>query len=92
MSDPRLRFRVFIDGELTAEAWLDCSAEDAEAQLDSFKAKHARLTEWARECGLPWTVEVYDPDQPPGEGYVRFGWSPPFRPVRTIQAGPGWPL
>jgi hypothetical protein len=88
--DPRLRFRVFVDSELAAEHWLDTEAEGADAELERFKAAHARLTDLAEAGGLPWMVEVYDPDQPEDEAYVRFGSDPRgmVRPIEVVNLPP----
>ena len=60
-----LRFRVYVAGRLRLEEWItdpDLAASAAE--------RHATV---ARSTGDPWLLEVFDPDAPPGDAYIRFG-------------------
>lgn len=88
MTDPRLRFRIYVDGQLAAETWLDCLDADA-SELAGFAAEiHAEITNAADRAGRKWLTEVYDPDQPEDRAYLRFGtdtrgMTEP-RPVETI--------
>lgn len=73
MSDPRLRFRIWIDATLWLEHWLDTSNPDAEQIVDDMRAQHEQIANQADERGSAWLIEVYDPDQPEEHAYVRFG-------------------
>jgi hypothetical protein len=63
-----MRMRLYIAGKLEAEDWAT-SAEEAGRIANG----HARACLDAGKRGDRWMVEVYDPDAPPGVGYVRFG-------------------
>jgi hypothetical protein len=70
--DPRLRFRVWDDGRLADEHWIDAdtaTAGDAEAAA----ARQAAIVAAAAEAGRPWLAEVYDPALPEGRAYLRWG-------------------
>jgi hypothetical protein len=73
MTDPRLRFRVFVDGQLAAQTWIDCSAPNAQRQMDTAKAMHLEIVNRAVAAGKVWLTEVYDPELPDEEAYTRFG-------------------
>ncbi len=67
--DSRLRFRVWVDGALADEYWLDTSTatdEDAEAAA----MRQAGIV--ARAGDRPWLVEIYDPARRDG-AYTRWG-------------------
>jgi hypothetical protein len=60
-----LRFRVYVAGRLRLEEWItdpDLATNAAE--------RHAAV---ARASGEPWLLEIFDPDVPTTEAYVRFG-------------------
>jgi hypothetical protein len=63
-----LRFRVWVDGKLTLEEWID----DPE-KADPAAGRHAVA---ALASGKPWLVEIFDPDLPEEEAYIRFGSDP----------------
>jgi hypothetical protein len=91
--DPRLRFRVYVDGRLRVETWIDCIDADASAAADEAARLHAAITDAAAAAGSVWLTEVYDPDQPEANAYLRFGtdragMTAP-RPVETIPL-PDW--
>jgi hypothetical protein len=65
MSDPRLRFRVWIGGKLIREDW---TASPAEGRR--LADEHRALVDAATD---PWLIEVYDPDQPAQIAHLRFG-------------------
>lgn len=71
--DPRLRLRVWIDGRLAAETWLDVSSPDVERVADAATDSHSALVQRADRDGRRWLVEVYDPARPEREAYARFG-------------------
>ena len=71
--DPRLRFRLWIDGELLDEAWIDSNDADADEQGTAVQRRHEQLAAEAEGYGYPWLIEVYDPAQPPDQAYIRFG-------------------
>ena len=58
--DPRLRMRLWADGELMDETWLDGSNEASEALLDSTLALYGELVMAGRRRA--WTAELYDPN------------------------------
>lgn len=73
MADSRLRFRVYIGGELADEHWLDALAPGAAGQMAAVRARHLALTEDAAEAGEPWLVEVFDPGEAGDRAYIRLG-------------------
>lgn len=73
MSDPRLRFRIFVAGQLAVETWLDCSALNAQHQINTIRGLHAAIVSRAEAAGDKWLAEVWDPDLPGDEAYTRFG-------------------
>lgn len=64
-----LRFRVFLDGEIHVEEWLDEQDDIAAAPMRHFEevSKHSDKT---------YMIEIFDPDAPEEEAYVRFRSSP----------------
>lgn len=71
--DPRMRIRVWVDAKLTEELWLDAGNPDWERITDAARDRHQAITDRADRDGLVWLVEMFDPDLPPGEAYVRVG-------------------
>lgn len=71
--DPRMRFRVWIAGRLADEAWVDTSRPDAQEHIDTTRDHHWSLVEQADRDGQVWLVEIYDPDKPEEEAYMRMG-------------------
>ena len=71
--DPRLRFRLWIDGELLDEVWIDSNDADADEQATAVQKRHEQLAAEADGYGYPWLIEVYDPAEPSETAYVRFG-------------------
>jgi hypothetical protein len=67
-----LRFRLYVDRRIAAEAWvtLDAGFEQRAAQVGDEQNALARK---ADEAGLLWHVEVYDPALPPDRAYARLG-------------------
>lgn len=74
--DPRLRFRLWINGTLVDEAVLDTSEPDAEEHVDKIRARHEAIADAADQDGHRWLVEVYDPALPDDRAYLRFGTDP----------------
>jgi hypothetical protein len=72
-ADPRLCLRLFIGGCLADETWLDCSDPDAQRLADITTAVHSEGVDAAREYGVPWLIEVYDPASPEDLAYLRTG-------------------
>ena len=70
--DPRLRFRIWTAGHLVAEQWLDVLVI-AERGSDGLGLAHARIAMEASKAGQPWLVEIYDPEMPEDQAYLRFG-------------------
>jgi hypothetical protein len=74
VTDDRLRFRVHVDGELLAEDWLPAAEWEGRADAGAALAeRHKAICEAAEEQGQRWQIEVYDPDLPEAEAYLRFG-------------------
>lgn len=71
--DPRLRFRLWVDGELVDETWIDASSPDRDQLVDAMGRRHKALTDSADEGGRRWLAEVHDPAAPEAEASVRFG-------------------
>jgi hypothetical protein len=69
----RLRFRVYVSGVLADEAWVDAMTPGAHATIAAVSHAHAATAAEAAEHGLPWLVEIYDPDRPEGGAYTRWG-------------------
>ena len=70
MIHDQLRFRVWVGGEMVREDWLPGAHPLAGEDL---ALEHAGLVTEAEARGERWLVEVYDPDAPAEEGYMRFG-------------------
>lgn len=68
---PMARCRLYVDGVVVDEEWVrldedfGLSGAIAVRQRDMAEAAHAR--------GSVWLAEVYDPSNPPGNQYLRFG-------------------
>jgi len=71
--DPRLRFRLWIDGHLEDEVWIDADAPGAAELADSAQERHLTLAQEAAAFGWPYLVEIYNPAEPPDRAYIRFG-------------------
>ena len=71
--DRYLRLRLWIDGALIDEAWIDSTDPDAPAKTESLSAVHSHLAELADSHGVPWLTEVYDPAAPEDQAYIRVG-------------------
>jgi hypothetical protein len=59
--DPRMRFRMWVGGELRAEEWLTIDDPDADAKADAIRTQHMQLAVAAHLAGIPWLCEVWDP-------------------------------
>jgi hypothetical protein len=57
-----LRFRLYVDGEVVAEDWLQLGADKASTVAAAYR--HAALARAAGEAGKDWMLEVLDPDYP----------------------------
>lgn len=90
--DPRLRFRVWVNGAMTEETWADLSSPDSEALIDGIQARHLALADAANDAGQRWLIEVYDPELPFDRAHWRFGTDPAAMvfPVPVVPPG-GWP-
>jgi hypothetical protein len=68
-----LRLRFWIGGQLRDEVWIDAS-DPRSAELAEFCATyHADQADMASAAGLPWLVEVYNPELAEDQAYIRFG-------------------
>lgn len=70
-----LRFRVYVGRRVVAEDWVELTqiVLPPESLTAVLSERHIALTERAHRAGLPWMVEVYDPDAVPGREFLRFG-------------------
>lgn len=73
MSDPRMRFRVWVAAQLVDETWVDSSNPDADRLMANVLARHAQIVEAASRTDQLWLVEAYDPEQPGLEAFWRYG-------------------
>jgi hypothetical protein len=64
----QLRVRLFIDGRFAAESWIGEGID-----VDSIGQTHQRRAEAAERDGLAWMVEIWDPDAPIDQAFMRFG-------------------
>jgi hypothetical protein len=71
--DPRLRLRLLIGGLLADEIWLDAADPDVQRLADITTAVHSEGVDAAREYGVPWLIEVYQPSEPAYRAYLRVG-------------------
>jgi hypothetical protein len=71
--DPRLRFRVYVAGEIVAEDWVDASKPSAQEDVNAALAAHQDLVDDAEADGLLWLVEIHDPEREGDDAYIRFG-------------------
>lgn len=76
MRDPRVRFRVYIAGKLTAESWLDTSNPDYGRMSADIGDAHAELVNAAETRGQLWLIESYQPGLPEHRAYTRMGTDP----------------
>lgn len=72
--DSRLRFRLFLGGELFDETWIDAAnATEADRVVTATRSMHAEATVEAERAGMLWLIEVYDPSAHPAIAFLRFG-------------------
>jgi hypothetical protein len=71
--DHRLRYRLYLNGKLAAEYWLDATNPDRETHADTIREHLKQATDRAFADGTPWLIETYDPAEPPAAAYTRFG-------------------
>lgn len=62
------RFRLFIDGSLVDEEWIQDPEEAA-----GVGARHTMLGGRAHDEGRVWLAEIFFPGDPPETAYTRFG-------------------
>ena len=93
--DPRLRLRLYLDGTVVDQVWIDSTSPTAQQQIDSTQRRQAALAEQADARGQVWMAEVFDPAAPEDNAYLRFGTDPGGmiepRPVHTLDLPPRWP-
>jgi hypothetical protein len=71
-----LRLRFWIGGQLRDEVWID-TADPGASDLAGYCATyHADQAEMADAAGVPWLVEVYNPELPDEQAYIRIGTDP----------------
>lgn len=69
----RLRLRLWIDGELRDETWIDAADPHALLAADFARRLHETLVADAEAHDQPWLTEVYDPGAPEDRAYFRVG-------------------
>jgi|HubBroStandDraft_6_1064221.scaffolds.fasta_scaffold33187_7 hypothetical protein len=85
MADMRLRFRVYVDGEIADESWVGVGSDVDGEQL---ALKHRALCDAASDHGQLWLIEVYDPGEPEHAAYYRFGTDPAGMVLPITLGGP----
>lgn len=75
--DPRLRIRLYVDGQLADEVWIDARDPGHHAQTDAAQDRHMALAAAAHRAGQSWCMEAFDPAEPPHRAYIRFGRTGP---------------
>ena len=89
--DSRLRLRLYVDGQLADETWLDVrDREQATIQSAITTLVYRAATDAADERGVPWLVEVHDPDEHAPAPYLRFGTDTRGM-VAPLAVPPSWP-
>lgn len=74
MSDSgRLRTRVYVDGVLIDEQWIDVLMPGLDDTVRLMTGRQNAIVEAAIDAGQRWQVEVWDPDLPGEHGYMRMG-------------------
>lgn len=73
MPDPRIRFRVYVSKELVDETWVDCSAPDYQDVAALCRKRHMAIVEESMAANKPHLIEIFDPEQPEGDQYIRYG-------------------
>ena len=68
-----LRVRLWIGGALSAEEWFDAGDPAAPARAELVSVAHSAAVDRANAAGVPWLVEVWDPEMPRAEAFLRFG-------------------
>lgn len=63
-----LRFRVFVGGKLAAEDRLYDSDDWGAAAR-----RHSDICRAADDLGQPWLIEIFNPQAPPNQAFVRWG-------------------
>jgi hypothetical protein len=72
--DPRIRLRLWINGDLATETWIDTSSDTHAAITDRLLDECAQLIE--AQPGCVWMAEIYDPSEPADRAYQRFAHVP----------------
>ena len=72
-NDPRIRFRLYVAGELVDEVWFDVSNPDVDALADRARDRHTAMALEADAAGQLWMVEIYNPAASAESAYMRFG-------------------
>jgi hypothetical protein len=85
MADMRLRFRVYVDGEVADEAWV---GGPGDVDGETLALKQRALCDTASDHGQLWLIEVYDPDVPEDAAYWRFGTDPAGMVLPIMLGGP----
>jgi hypothetical protein len=68
-----LRLRLWIDGQLRDQVWINAGDPDAAARIDRATTTHDAAVDQANALGLPWMIEVWNPELPEAEAFLRFG-------------------
>jgi hypothetical protein len=85
--DPRLRFRIYVEGEIADEEWIDTTAPGRQDAVDALMARQLDIAHAAQADGELWMVEVFDPEQPEHQAYARFGTDKRgmILPIQTVR-------
>lgn len=70
--ESRVRFRVWIDGQLVDELWVDARDSTRLHRVEQVWQRHQDLVGKAEADGRPWAIEIYDPSRPEDQA-LRFG-------------------
>jgi ribosomal protein L37E len=68
-----LRFRLWIDGILADETWIDGADPDVRAQSDTAAHRMRERADAADAAGGVWLLEVFNPTAPADAAYLRIG-------------------
>jgi hypothetical protein len=68
-----LRLRLWIGGVLRDTTWIDAGDPNAAAKMDLTTVAHNAAVERANAAGQAWMIEVWDPEMPRDEAFLRFG-------------------
>lgn len=65
---PRARFRLYVEGIVVDEEWIDKASH-----ADRCAQRQIMLARAAHKAGRKWIAEMFDPNAPTDQAYMRFG-------------------